>query len=75
MIASLPAERFADRVSKEAGGRPMATYIMLATSTEQGMRTIKDFAGRLQTGEQMFKSLAAEQAQDADWTPGGYLPA
>ena len=38
----------------------MATYITLATLTDQGVRTMKELARRLQNAEQTFRSLGAE---------------
>jgi uncharacterized protein with GYD domain len=38
----------------------MGTYIMLASLTDQGVRTIKELPQWLQGSEQLFKSMGAE---------------
>lgn len=37
----------------------MATYVTLASLTDQGVRTIKDLSRRLQNAEQTFRSMGA----------------
>ena len=38
----------------------MATYITLASLTDQGVRTIKDLSRRLQNVDETFRSMGAE---------------
>ena len=38
----------------------MPTYISLANLTDQGVRTMKDLAGRLQNAEQTFSQMGAQ---------------
>jgi uncharacterized protein with GYD domain len=48
------------RLRATARERAMTTYVMLATWTDQGMRSAKDSAKRLDTAKQALKAMGGE---------------
>jgi uncharacterized protein with GYD domain len=54
-----------------AGREPMATYIMLANFTDQGIHKVKDSPKRADTFKEMAKKCGAT-VKDVFWTLGEY---